>query len=419
MKRLNKIKAVFSVFFAVCLFSTCDQIGGDYVNKPKELSDLDYLNASVNNTAVVSLTENAGGNYNPVSFKTGLDDSADAKIEASFRIGKTAVTKELWTKVYDWATDVNRAIEENRQAYKFSAKAYKGAIKVEKEHPVTEITYLDAAVWCNALTEYLNYLHKDKKGWVDLYPVYYTKDSEEAFKAFFRTDSNGRRKYYFEAEEGVEALHKRILRVSGDPDLNSEGLEFTEYCGFNGYRLPTNNEWEFAARLTTVSTNAVPSLTFTMEGTSYFFTKGNSLSGAEYVWNDPVHGAEENAKFGVFGIPGAGGTAGITEAVKVKTKQANSLGCFDMSGNVWEWTLPEKERRIVLKTEKLLNDDYPYANPNGNGRRKGGSILSLNAQELCVGFDGTFPMKKDDTDKSKWAKKEIGFRIAKTVKAPF
>lgn len=76
-------------------------------------------------------------------------------------------------------------------------------------------------------------------------------------------------------------------------------------CNFsaNGYRLPTEAEWEYASR------------------------SGNGLTGTQYTYSgsdtiDEVAWFKNNSS---------------TKTHEVKTKNANDLGLYDMSGNVYEW----------------------------------------------------------------------------------
>ena len=128
--------------------------------------------------------------------------------------------------------------------------------------------------------------------------------------------------------------------VYTDIDTTWEDTETVENADRTGYRLPSNEEWEYAARFigtTTPSTGdlAMEYIALDHGGhadltAGYYWTPCDYTSGAT---SDYDNEAESRAAAWYSGDPLMGGD----KLMPVAKKEANHLGLYDMSGNVLEW----------------------------------------------------------------------------------
>jgi formylglycine-generating enzyme required for sulfatase activity len=196
---------------------------------------------------------------------TGENGSTTERVHSvyvsAFSMDRYEVTKALWDEVYQWAT---------ANGYSFDKS---GPGKAD-DHPFQRVNWYDVVKWCNARSE--------KEGRT---PAYYTDD-------------------------GKTAVYR-----SGQVDVRSDWVNWHA-----GYRLPTEAEWEKAAR--------------------------GGLEGKRFPWGDNITHELANYISRNFYSYDKSATrdyhptyndGNMPYTSPVGSFAENGYGLFDMAGNVSEW----------------------------------------------------------------------------------
>lgn len=176
-----------------------------------------------------------------------------------------------------------------------------------------------------------------------------------------------RRRYFNCVENGTctSPLHKnKSSKKRSSPDLPVTGVSFVqamEFCRWEGKTLPTEDQWEAAAR---------------------------GKKGLRFPWGNKASCFAAN--YGAYKRQGPCGliNPGSPEEVGKRPQGKSPSGALDMGGNVWEWTRCSPSRKCSPKKAVL----------------KGGSCCSM---FLLPRSANRWEMDKDYRDS------DIGFRCIK------
>lgn len=221
--------------------------------------------SSLNSASALLSLVTSGYTGAPVSGMVRIPGGTNSGTDAysltvsSFYMDRTEVTKAQWDTVYNWAVS---------HGYSFdNAGSGKAA-----NHPVHTVSWYDCVKWCNA-----------------------------------RSQMSGRTPCY--------TVNGNVYKSGqSSPDCNFSA---------NGYRLPTSDEWEYAAR--------------------------GGLSGRRFPWGDTINHSYANyrANGSAYSYDTSSYTdwtfhpsyddGGYPYTSPAGSFSANGYGLYDMAGNVWEW----------------------------------------------------------------------------------
>jgi formylglycine-generating enzyme required for sulfatase activity len=183
------------------------------------------------------------------------------------------------------------------------------------------------------------------------------------------------------AVAGADWAHPRgatsdLDGIADHPVVHISWLDAQAYCQWSGRQLPTEAQWEYAAR--------------------------GGIAGARYPWGDELLAPDGSWQCNIWQgeFPSRNtGDDGFVGTAPVKSYAANGFGLWQMAGNVWEWCTdrfdpryyrsgetqdpsgPDKGRMRVLRGGSYLCHDS-YCNRYRNSAR------SHNTPESSMGNAG-------------------------------
>ncbi len=182
--------------------------------------------------------------------------------------------------------------------------------------------------------------------------------------------------------EGPEST---ILNKLDLPVVHVSWFDANAYCKWKGKRLPTEAEWEFAAR--------------------------GGLINNIYPWGNELNADNPKCNFWQGEFPNANElTDRYEKSAPVKAYSPNKYGLYDMAGNVWEWCSDNYHFYYYSIATDTLDPKGPTKSydPDESGTTKkvlrGGSFLC--SENYCSGYRVSRRMKNTPET----TMEHIGFR---------
>lgn len=285
-------------------------------------------------------------------------------LQTKFYIAKSETTFAQWKEVYDWAIQNGYEIKNSGKPSdtEYYETAMEDLILSEEEFsylgslPVVDICIYDVLVWLNAFSQKNN-----------LEQVYYYKTQSESL--VFKNSNS----------------FENFLSIFAD---NSK----------NGYRLPTKEEFQFSAHGGLASYADFSISSKADDGGVTCLDKNDIFKSDFSAVYSGTNDLTALQNYAVFLENYDNESVVNAKALPVCSKFSNSIGLYDMSGNVREWI-------FTLDTDKSQNLDYTQI----YYYTVGGSFFD-SSLECMINY--SVPINSISKDIY------TGFRIAKTKQEP-